>query len=404
MKFYKYILASALTLALSPAFVSCGDEELGETIFPDVTDTVDPNSATYKFDTWLNQNFRDIYNLNFCYKMIDVEADMNYNLVPASFDKARDLALLTKYLWFDSYKELATEEFLKEHGPRIIHLIGSPAYNPQTGTIILGLAEGGIKVSLFRVNDLDVNDFAQLNEYYFRTMHHEFAHIMHQTKSYPTEFNTLSNGRYDQSNWQDRNGGIVTSLGFITNYASSETREDFAETIANYVTRTDEQDQFLLWCADQNWYSGDDETNQSVAQCYYWYPDSASQADNKRCYDLRFVDNKNLNLMTVEEVLYTKDKQGNWVEDKKNKGRIFSTIDDIEKYLAEKEEAGFKMYPYEIDDKVDGRAIIEQKRNIARNWFKDEWGISFDSLRSIVQYRQANFDIEALRQEIENIQ
>lgn len=388
MKFYKYILASALTLALSPAFVSCGDDELGETIFPDVTDTVDPNSATYKFDTWLNQNFRDIYNLSFCYKMIDVEADMNYNLVPASFDKARDLALLTKYLWFDSYKELATEEFLKEHGPRIIHLIGSPAYNPQTGTIILGLAEGGIKVSLFRVNDLDVNDFAQLNEYYFRTMHHEFAHIMHQTKSYPTEFNTLSNGRYDQSNWQDRNGGIVTSLGFITNYASSETREDFAETIANYVTRTDEQDQFLLWCADQNWFSGDDETDQSIAYCYYYYKNEQAQVDNDRTYTLRFVDDKVRNLMTV-------------VDDKKNS---YSSIAEVEAYIASMEAKGFKMYPYEISDEVDGRAIIEQKRNIARNWFKDEWGISFDSLRSIVQYRQANFDIEALRQEIENIQ
>ena len=388
MKFYKYILASALTLALSPAFVSCGDDELGETIFPDVTDTVDPNSAPYKFDTWLNQNFRDIYNLNFCYKMIDVEADMNYNLVPASFDKARDLALLTKYLWFDSYKELATEEFLKEHGPRIIHLIGSPAYNPQTGTIILGLAEGGIKVSLFRVNDLDVNDFAQLNEYYFRTMHHEFAHIMHQTKSYPTEFNTLSNGRYDQSNWQDRNGGIVTSLGFITNYASSETREDFAETIANYVTRTDEQDQFLLWCADQNWFSGDDETDQSIAYCYYYYKNEQAQVDNDRTYTLRFVDDKVRNLMTV-------------VDDKKNS---YSSIAEVEAYIASMEAKGFKMYPYEISDEVDGRAIIEQKRNIARNWFKDEWGISFDSLRSIVQYRQENFDIEALRQEIENIQ
>jgi substrate import-associated zinc metallohydrolase lipoprotein len=320
--------------------------------------------------------------------MIDVEADMNYNLVPASFDKARDLALLTKYLWFDSYKELATEEFLKEHGPRIIHLIGSPAYNPQTGTIILGLAEGGIKVSLFRVNDLDVTDFDQLNEYYFRTMHHEFAHIMHQTKSYPTEFNTLSNGRYDQSNWQDRNGGIVTSLGFITNYASSETREDFAETIANYVTRTDEQDQFLLWCADQNWFSGDDETDQSIAYCYYYYKNEQAQVDNDRTYTLRFVDDKVRNLMTV-------------VDDKKNS---YSSIAEVEAYIASMEAKGFKMYPYEISDEVDGRAIIEQKRNIARNWFKDEWGISFDSLRSIVQYRQANFDIEALRQEIENIQ
>lgn len=389
MKFNKYILASALSLALASGFVSCSDDDdFTETIFPEVSDEVDPNSATYKFDTWLNQTFRDVYNLEFNYKMEDVETDMNYNLVPASFEKARDLALLTDFLWFEAYKELAGEEFLKAYGPRIIHLIGSPAYNPSTGTIILGLAEGGIKVTLYRVNDLDVTNFDQLNEYYFRTMHHEFAHILHQTKSYPTEFNTLSNGRYDGNNWQDRNGGIVTSLGFITSYASSETREDFAETIANFITRTDAQDNFLLWCADQNWYSGDDSTDQSMAYCYYYYKNEEAQKANERTYTLLFVDDKVRNLMTVV------DENGN----------SYATEEEVKAYIASMEEKGYTMYPYEISDEVDGRAIIEQKRNIARNWLKDEWGIDFDQLREIVQYRQANFDIEALRQEIENIQ
>lgn len=388
MKFNRYILASALSIALTATFTSCGDEEFTESIYPEVSDDVDPNSATYKFDTWLNQTFRDVYNLEFNYKMEDVETDMNYNLVPASYENARDLALLTDYLWFEAYKELAGEEFLKAYGPRIIHLIGSPAYNPSTGTIILGLAEGGIKVSLYRVNDLDVTDFDQLNEYYFRTMHHEFAHILHQTKSYPTDFNTLSNGRYDSNNWQDRNGGIVTSLGFITSYASSETREDFAETIANFITRTEEQDNFLLWCADQNWYSGEDSTDQSIAYCYYYYKDATAQENNERTYTLLFVDDKIRNLMTV-------------VDDKDNS---YSTVDEVNAYIESMEAKGYKMYPYEISDEVDGRAIIDQKRNIARNWLKDEWGIDFDKLREIVQYRQANFDIEALRQEIENIQ
>ncbi len=389
MKFNKYILAAVASLAMSPAFVSCGDDDdFTETIFPDVSDEVDPNSATYKFDTWLNQNFRDLYNLDFCYRLVDVETDMNYNLVPATYEKARDLALLTDFLWFDAYKELAGEEFLKSYGPRIIHLIGSPAYNPSTGTIILGLAEGGIKVTLYRVNDLDVTNFDQLNEYYFRTMHHEFAHILHQTKSYPTEFNSLSNGRYDDNNWQNRNGGIVTSIGFITPYASSQTREDFAETIANFVTRTDDQYNFLLWCADQNWYSGEDSTDQSTAWCYYYYANEEAQQKNERTYTLRFVEDKVLNLMTVVD---------------EATGRSFSTVAEVEAYLAEMGEK-YIMYPYEISDQVDGRAIITQKVNIARNWLKDEWGIDFDKLREIVQYRQANFDIDALRQEIENIQ
>ena len=183
---------------------SCSDDEFGPSIFPDSEDELDPNSYTYKFDKWLKQSYLTPYNLEFRYKMQDVGTDMNYNLVPAEYDKAVDLAVLTKYLWFDVYDELAGEEFLKSYGPRIIHLIGSPAYNPQTGTMVLGLAEGGIKVSLFRVNELNANSFATMNEFYFKTMHHEFAHILHQTKSIPTDFSQISNGKYDDNNWQDQ--------------------------------------------------------------------------------------------------------------------------------------------------------------------------------------------------------
>lgn len=50
--------------------------------------------------------------------------------------------------------------------------------------MILGQAEGGMKVTLFRVNEIDKNNLsvAQLNEYYFKTMHHEFTHILNQKK------------------------------------------------------------------------------------------------------------------------------------------------------------------------------------------------------------------------------
>ena len=89
------------------------------------------------------------------------------------------------------------------YGPRIIMLVGSPAINPRSRTIEVGLAEGGIKVTLLNVNRLGnyVNNPAQLinvlNDEYFHTMHHEFAHILHQTKSIPTEFRILSAGHYD---------------------------------------------------------------------------------------------------------------------------------------------------------------------------------------------------------------
>ena len=154
----------AVSAFLGLSLVSCSEDDLGPTIFPDDEDALDPSSYSYKFDKWLQDNFLLPYNLDFRYKMEDVGTDLNYNLVPATFDNSQKLAVLVKYLWFDVYNDIVDPEFLKFYGPRIIHIIGSPAYNPTSGTIILGLAEGGIKVSLFRVNDLDLDDMDMLNE------------------------------------------------------------------------------------------------------------------------------------------------------------------------------------------------------------------------------------------------
>lgn len=388
MNIRKYLMLPAAVgvLALASA---CSEDDLGPTIFPDVPTTVDPYSYTYKFDTWLNQEFRDVYNLDFKYKMEDVEADMNYNLIPASFDNARDLSLLTKYLWFDTYKEHAGVEFLKQYGPRILHLIGSAALNPSTGTEILGLAEGGLKVSLFKVNSLDLNNINQLNEFYFRTMHHEFGHILHQTKSYPTEFNLLSTGRYDSGSWQSKDIGYVAGLGFITPYASSENREDFAETIANFLTRTDEAMELIKWMAAQGWDTGlakedIDPGDDNPYYCRYYIP-NPEDPDTKKFF-----------LNTIEkDATYRPAVVG-------LNGEMLHSVAEVEAYL-ERLGQTMTIYPVIDEDKVDGLDLINQKQQIARTWFKETWKLDFDELRNIVQRRQSDFDIEALRAEIDAI-
>ncbi len=234
-------------------FSSCREDELGPTIFPDFEEEVDKNNHAYAFNQWLYDSYLVPYNLDFKYRMEDVAADMNYNLVPTKLEQAIDMALLVKYLWFDAYAEAVNPDFLKLHGPRIIHLIGSPAYNPTSGTMILGLAEGGIKVSLFRCNVLNVDDVDDLNTYYFKTMHHEFAHILHQTKMYPKEFNLISSVHYEPFSWQERKEEISLSLGFISSYGSSQTREDFVEIIANYIVHNDEQWANFLDIASRGW-------------------------------------------------------------------------------------------------------------------------------------------------------
>ena len=71
-------------------------------------------------------------------------------------------------------------------------------------------------------------------------MHHEFAHILHQTKNYPTDFNLISASNYQSSSWVNVEDQEALDMGFVSPYASSETQEDFVEIIAIYVTNTPE--------------------------------------------------------------------------------------------------------------------------------------------------------------------
>ena len=389
MKSIKHSIQALLLAAVAMmGFASCGDDKLGDTIFPDIDETLDPNSATYQLDKFLRENYLNVYNLDFRYKMQDVGTDMNYNLVPATYANSVDLAVLTKYLWFDVYGKIVYPDFLKLYGPRIIHLIGSPAYNPTSGTMILGLAEGGLKVSLFRVNDMNIEDFDQMNEYYFKTMHHEFAHILHQTKTYPAEFNTLSVGKYDINNWQSRQDGVVNSLGFVSTYASSETREDFAETIANFIVKTDEQWAHMMDLASRGWVApgGEDELD-AVYYCYYFYKNNEISDDNRAYVNEYYVET-----VTLED--------GSTVKYVKRGAK-----DHTDTAIRYTDPDGNRILVYDVPDadNYNGVEVIERKVSIARQWLKDAWNVDLDALRHEVQVRQASYDIDALRKQVYDI-
>lgn len=417
-KYFKYICALALVAMASMSLSSCSEDSLGPTIFPDVSEEIDPNSYTYKFDKWLKDNYLDVYNLEFLYKFEDVGTDMNYNLEPARLSNSIDLAVLTKYLWFDAYESVSgSKEFVKAYGPRIIMLIGSAAINPTTHTEILGLAEGGIKVSLFKVNEMDefmkLDDMdetmKQLNKYYFKTMHHEFAHILHQRKSIPHEFQIISTGHYDAQNWQSRPDGYVNSLGFVTAYGSSEIREDFAEIIANYITMTQEQLDTVRINAQRGWEKvvEKDEYGQEYDAYYCFY-----------CYFNNEPGEGNFKGVPENEIDTLEDGTLIFHHYKKGKGKI--TTEDAKHYYDEDgnlcDEEGYLLvgpkdkevrvpmdlfvYPVEDYDEVDGLAVLEQKLTIARTWFKEQWGLDLDKLREEVQYRQLNLNLPELRKQV----
>ena len=171
--------------------------------------------------------------------MEDVYSDMKYHLVPADSAKSAKLAIITKFLWFDAYAECVGPDFVKANVPRIIHLIGSPAYNSGQGTMVLGTAEGGLIVTLYMVNKLTnqmLTDYDTMNEYYFHTMHHEFTHILNQKKPYSENFQHITESGYISGDWYRKNQRMANTQGFVTPYAMSEAREDFAEMLSVYVT------------------------------------------------------------------------------------------------------------------------------------------------------------------------
>ncbi len=216
------------------AFIACEEKPLDPN-----SQVIDSDTEQNDFDKWLVSNYVEAYNIDFKYRMEMNESQMSYWLVPAEYNKSIVMAKLVRHLCLEAYDEITgSRDFIKEHFPKMIHLIGSAAYK-NNGTMILGEAEGGLKITLYMINDLML-DPDYLNYYYFKTMHHEFAHILHQKKPYSTDFNLISGSDYVTDAWSDTWSGDADAQknGFISEYASKEANEDFVELIAVYVTST----------------------------------------------------------------------------------------------------------------------------------------------------------------------
>ena len=241
IKIFLFAAIAALTVACSN-----DDVDANNSIFT----TREENTDSTAFDKWLNKNYTEPYNIRFNYLYIDQNSDMGYNVSPADIKKSIALAKIIKHVWLDAYTELMGPDFLKQHCFREFQLIGS-AQHKNDGSIVLGFAEGGIRVNLFQVNYLDpahlyieqTNPFASgsdfdLNRAYFHTMHHEFAHILTQLKDYSTDFRTITK-EYHSADWVNVKDEDAGKEGYVTGYASSEYNEDFAEVFSCYVTDTD---------------------------------------------------------------------------------------------------------------------------------------------------------------------
>ena len=235
------VIYTLLLFSLAPLFYGCSEDDPGgKSIF-------EPSEVKRtEFDLWLLDNYVNAYNIDMKYRMEDVISDMTFNLVPASLENSIKISKLIKHLWLEVYDEVAGVDFMRTYVPKVIHLIGSPAIDAEAQTEVLGTAEGGLMVTLYKVNELNTENIDSLNYFYFKTMHHEFAHILHQTKNYPKDFEKITTSDYSPTGWMNRTEKEAWKMGFVSKYASSEPQEDFVEIIAIYLTSNNEAWQEIL--------------------------------------------------------------------------------------------------------------------------------------------------------------
>ncbi len=191
--------------------------------------------AENELDKWLFLNYTVPYNIDVVYRWDaaqDYSSLSDVQLVPVEFDAVQPMMAALRDVWFEPYIQATGNlDFLKEVAPKKIVLVGSPEY--QNGSYKLGQAEGGRKILLLNVNNFDASNEAELKEA-LHTIVHEFTHILHQTKLFSQEYQTISTGRYN-SNWTLLNDSEARRLGFITNYSMLNKDEDFAEMVSGIL-------------------------------------------------------------------------------------------------------------------------------------------------------------------------
>ena len=204
----------------------------------------------------------------------------------------------------------------------------------------------------------------------------------------------------------------MLSCGFVTTYASSAYREDFAEIIANYIVKTDAQWERFYDLASRGWATPSGDDPNAEYYCYYYFRNNETGDDNKQYFseDYKFLDYVTPDGDSVKVF-------GTMVSNEFYRGEAPYTQDaeNPEKYHDAKnrpvDENGFLLnengrripipvfaYPVEDKDGIDGVAALKEKIQIARDWLRDSFGVDLDKLREEVQKRQATFD-----KQIENV-
>lgn len=387
--------------ALLPLLASCSkDDDFDDSIFDTNIAAIDDKEATAPFDKWLYDNFVVPYNTEIQYRFNFPASNLSFQLSPADYKKSQLLAHYIKYLFYDVYTLYGGDDFMKKYGPRIFHFIGSAAYSPTTGTETLGYASAGVKITLINVNNMKLwtpeseynsSDMELLNKDQFHTMHHEFSHILHQTKSYPVSFGQVTPGSYDPITWQERDSVLSHSLGYLTQYGSSASYEDFVETLSCTITDTDCRWMYTIIdaCSNGGLKNGDKEQVYTLIDSLeIGGVDEPGKPWNKfSIYEESVVSSE-----TGDEVkryvpsFHINDAKIKYAE----KGEATPTYTKVADFTSFRDYLNWA--EGKSTDEIGGMNAILKKIDIATKWYTTNWGLHLYEIRREVRKRQDNIN------------
>lgn len=334
------------------------------------------------FDKWLGAKFLKPYNIEVKYKFEDNESDRRYNLAPADYSKSVQLAHLLKYLGLEPYDDVTgSQQFIRELFPKVVSFIGSAAYQTN-GSMVLGTAEGGRKMTLYRVNNLRTDRPAELNDMYFHTIHHEFGHIQNQTKPYPVEFEKISSKEYVSDSWSSKwrtpDDTRATVQRELLQSAGEQVRK--ADSLLNEFNT-------LSAIAAANRTQAQRTRMAEIRTTYLALVATPEYIAQNRVYQTILSVLSSLSVSDINALRagfispYASSQHGeDFVE-----LQAFYTTDAPTTWQARLAIAG-----------ASGRAIILQKFQIVRDYLQNEWGINIDQLRDNVLKRQAELGSQDL--------
>jgi substrate import-associated zinc metallohydrolase lipoprotein len=224
-----------ITILLA-TLASCGKEENLDLRQP--VGLGGDSTAKGPIDKWLLDSLTTPYNIAVKYRWDPWELSLDKTLTPPFESRIIPAMSAVKRVWIDPYNaETGSNLFIKKYSPKQFVLVGSVEYN--FGTVLLGQAEGGNNITFFDINQNYDQDPVSSIKRMLHTVHHEFAHILHQTVLYPQEYKTISvrNGLPGfTATWFNVSEEQALEWGYITPYAMASGDEDFVEMISVMLT------------------------------------------------------------------------------------------------------------------------------------------------------------------------